>query len=90
MKSKEELFKVGARYAVFGQGLLEVIDEMRDTPMYRQKIKTLINNLTKELEKDIHISDVFLEGQDIVTDISNDVDSVLEDKLNEFLNRLKL
>lgn len=88
-REKRFLFRVGAKYAVFGQSLLEVMDEMKDTPMFRGKTKNLINLLTKELEKNIHISKVFNEGQYIVTDLSKDVDNLLEQNLDKVIERIQ-
>lgn len=87
--TQEELFKVGARYAVFGQSFLEVLDEMKETPMYSNKTKQLINKLTKELEKNTHISGIFLEGQDVVTDISDKLDKFIDSDIEEIIERIK-
>ena len=70
MHSNEELFRIGALYALHGQGLLEVMDGLKETNIYKGKTKQLINQLTKELEKDRNISFIFDEGQGEVTKLS--------------------
>lgn len=83
------LFKLGARYAVLGQSFIEILDEVKNTPMYSRKIKNLINSLTREMEKNIHISEVFNEGQYIVTDLSKGIENYMEEKLNKKINEIK-
>jgi len=89
MKSDNDLFKIGARLALHGQSFIEVLDDIKGTKLYNKKPKMLLNQLMKELEKDVSISGVFTEGQDVITNLSQKIDKIVDKELDDTIFELK-
>lgn len=67
-----------AQLVVHGRGLLEAMDELKDTNLYSQRIKNLAKSLERELEKHekISTSDEFANG--LIQTLAENVDDFFE------------
>lgn len=77
----EEKIKISvriAKLAVYSQGILEALDELKNTSVYSGKLRGLANRIETEISKHDKINNNNEYAQAIITDLSNQMDSLFE------------
>lgn len=82
---KYNLFKEGVKLVALLQASLEQMDELKGTALHKQKVKSLMGNLEKELERHLSRPLVALDKEDpqLLSKIQYNIELVLGMDLEE-------
>jgi hypothetical protein len=82
---KYNLFKEGVKLVALLQASLEQMDELKGTALHKQKVKSLMGNLEKELERHLARPLVALDKEDpqLLSKIQYNIELVLGMDLEE-------
>jgi len=80
-----QLFKKAVKLVALMQATLEQMDELKGTPLYKHKLKQLLSNTEKELERGIKNPLAALDKEDpeLLTKIQSNVELILGLDLEE-------
>jgi len=83
--SKYNTFKQGVKLVALMQATLEQMDELKGTALYKHKLKQLLSNTEKELERGIKNPLAALDKEDpeLLTKIQSNVELILGLDLEE-------
>lgn len=83
--NKYQVFKEGVKLVALLQASLEQMDELKGTALHKQKVKSLMGNLEKELERHLARPLVALDKEDpqLLSKIQYNIELVLGMNLEE-------
>jgi hypothetical protein len=81
-------FRKAVKLVLLMQATLEQMDELKGTAVYKQDIKSLMNNLERKLERFVkpHIEQIGMTDEFLMMRIQRGVDSIVSATLEEIHN----
>ena len=53
MKNKQQVFYSVSKAVIYGQLMLEALDDVKELPMFKQSLRFKVNQAEKQLEKEL-------------------------------------
>jgi hypothetical protein len=78
--TREQIDLAIFRTHILSQSLIEAIDELKGTPFYKQRIKSMANTLQQAMIADINntITDLYGRDEELMMHMSQSIDAITE------------
>lgn len=90
--TREQVFYSVSKAVIYGQLMLEALDDVKELPMFKQSLKFKVNQAEKQLEKELekYIIAFAKEDEEFYMNIQNHIDNLVSKLSNLSLEELPL
>tara|TARA_R100001369_G_scaffold24066_2_gene44181 strand:+ start:226 stop:588 length:363 start_codon:yes stop_codon:yes gene_type:complete len=92
MKNKQQVFYSVSKAVIYGQLMLEALDDVKELPMFKQSLRFKVNQAEKQLEKELekYIIAFANEDESFYMNIQNHIDNLVSKLSSLSLEELPL